>query len=464
MDKILDQITDYVMQEDSPSGEAMETARWCLYDSAGCAMLSLSFPACKKLLGPIIPGAYTNQGCRVWGQQGLLDPVMGAFNLGTMIRWLDYNDTWLAQEWGHPSDNFGGLLAVADYLSRQKIRKITVEDLLKAAVQAYEIQGVLSLGQSLNRQGYDHVHFVKVASAAVVTKMLGGNRQQVAAALSQAWIDGIPLRLYRHAPNTGSRKSWAAGDATARGVFLALLTMRGELGYETPLSAKTWGFEEVVMKGKEITLPQPLGSYVMENILFKVSFPAEFHAQTAVEAAIKLYPKIKGRWEEIEKIEIATHESALRIIDKKGELHNPAARDHCLQYMVAVALLEGSLSAEHYEDEYAQNPRIDGLREKMILTEEKRYSRDYLDPQKRSIASSLTIHLRDGEQFGPEEIEYPLGHRRRRQEAWAALEEKCCRHFLMQMNAQKTAKLVSLLKDPKALLSCEVSNWVDLFF
>lgn len=462
MDKILVEIADYVSEPPVFSSEAMETARWCLYDSLGCALLALSYPACTKMLGPLIPGIHVKDGSYVWGQKNLLDPVTAAFNLGLMIRWLDYNDTWLAQEWGHPSDNFGGLLAVADYLSRSNIRNITIKDLLQAAIQAYEIQGVLAVGQSLNRQGYDHVLFVKIATAAVVTKMLGGNKQQIMAAVSQAWIDGAPLRLYRHAPNTGSRKSWAAGDATARGVFLALMTMRGEQGYATPLSAEKWGFEDVVMGKKSITLSQPLGSYVVENILFKVSYPAEFHAQTAVEAAVALHPQIKNQWEEIDKIDISTHESALRIIDKKGKLHNPADRDHCFQYMVAVALLEGDLRAEYYEENYAQDPRIDRLREKMILREEKKYSTDYLDPAKRSMASCLIIYMKDGTKIGPEEVIYPLGHRKRRSEAWPWLEKKCRANLSTVVANEGRRKLIGLLNQPDDLLSMPVSRWMEI--
>ncbi len=415
-DPLLTTIADYVLSFDAPAGsEAMETARLCLMDSLGCAMLALGFPACTKLLGPVVPGAGVPGGARVPGTRYELDPVRAAFNIGAMIRWLDYNDTWLAAEWGHPSDNLGGILAVADYLGRQG-RDIRIRDVLRRMVQTYEIQGVLALDNSFNRVGLDHVLLVRIATAAVAAAMLGGGRDEVVNALSNAWIDGGALRTYRHAPNTGPRKSWAAGDATSRGVWLALHSLRDETSCPSALSAKHWGFQDVLFRSREVMLSRPLGSYVMENILFKVSYPAEFHAQTAVEAAVQLHPAVKEQPDTVERIEMETQEAGKRIIDKTGPLSNPADRDHCLQYMVAVALLKGSLTAGDYEDEAAADPRIDELREKMSVVENERFTRDYLDPEKRSIANAVRVFFYDGAATERVEVQYPLGHRRRRAE------------------------------------------------
>src|SRR5215472_611543 len=382
-DKVLVDIVDYVTNYKIGSKEAYETARYCLMDTLGCGFEALSFPACTKLMGPIVPGTVVPNGAKVPGTSFQLDPVQAAFNIGCMIRWLDFNDTWLAAEWGHPSDNLGGILAVADYLARravhQNARPPTVRDLLTAMIKAHEIQGVLALENSFNRVGLDHVLLVRVATTAVTAAMLGASVEQIVNAISNAWLDGGALRTYRHAPNTGSRKSWAAGDATSRGVFHALMALKGEMGYPSALSAKTWGFSDVLFRGKPLQLARPLGAYVMENVLFKISFPAEFHAQTAVEAAIKLHPQVRDRSGQIEKIVITTHESAIRIIDKKGPLHNPADRDHCLQYMTAIGLLFGTLTADHYEDKTAADPRVDALREKMVVQEDPRYSREYLE-------------------------------------------------------------------------------------
>ncbi|GFN31674.1 bifunctional 2-methylcitrate dehydratase/aconitate hydratase [Paenibacillus xylaniclasticus] len=427
-DDLLVQLADYVVQQQVGSTEAYETAHYCLMDTIGCGLLALSYPACTKLLGPVVPGTVVPHGARVLGTSYELDPVTAAFNIGCMIRWLDYNDTWLAAEWGHPSDNVGGILAAADYVSRKRKaageQPFLVKDVLTAMIQAHEIQGVLALDNSFNRVGLDHVILVKIASTAVVTKLLGGSKADIITALSNAWLDGHSLRAYRHAPNTGTRKSWAAGDATSRAVRLAMLTLQGEMGYPSALSTPVWGFQDVLFKGRPVTLARELGSYVMENILFKIAYPAEFHGQTAVECAIKLHPAVKDRWEEIEAIELTTHESALRIIDKKGPLHNPADRDHCLQYMVAIALLHGELNADHYEDEAASDPRIDLLRSKMKTLEDVRYSRDYLDENKRSIANAVQIRFTDGTVTERVEIEYPLGHRRRRDEGLPLLKRK----------------------------------------
>ncbi|MCA3148043.1 MAG: bifunctional 2-methylcitrate dehydratase/aconitate hydratase, partial [Burkholderiales bacterium] len=427
-DKILVDIADYVLKTRINRPLAYDTARNCLIDTLGCGFEALGYPACTKLLGPIVPGTTVPHGAKVPGTPFQLDPVQAAFNIGAMIRWLDFNDTWLAAEWGHPSDNLGGILATADWLSRcavaQGRKPLLMKDVLTAMIKAHEIQGVFALENSFNRVGLDHVILVKLASTAVVAQMLGLNREEIINAVSLAFVDGQALRTYRHAPNTGSRKSWAAGDATARGVRLALMAAKGEMGYPSVLSAKTWGFYDVLFKGKSFSLPQKLGSYVMENVLFKISFPAEFHAQTAVECAMQLHEQVKDRLDQIKKITIRTHESAIRIIDKKGPLHNPADRDHCLQYMVAVPLIHGRLTADDYEDKVAQDARIDALRAKMECVEDKQFSRDYLDPAKRSIANAITIEFKDGKKTREVVVEYPIGHKRRRKEGIPVLVEK----------------------------------------
>jgi len=415
-DAVLAKLADYALTGPAGSAEAFRTARWCLLDSLGCAALALGHKACTKLIGPVVPGAEMKKGTPAIGTGERLDPVRAAFHIGTLIRWLDFNDTWLAAEWGHPSDNFGAILAVADYLDRNG-KKVTLKQVLDAAIRAYEIQGVLALENGFNRVGLDHVLLVRIGSTAAAAKLLGANREQTLAALGNAWADGGALRTYRHAPNTGSRKSWAAGDATSRGVWHALNAKRNEMGYPSVLTAKTWGFQDSLFRGKEIVLGRELGSYVMEHVLFKVSFPAEFHAQTAVEAALELHGEVKERLEEIERVEIGTQESAVRIIDKKGPLHNPADRDHCLQYMTAIGLIFGKLTAEHYGEKIAADTRIDRLREKMKVTEVPAFTRDYLDPAKRSIANAVQVFFRNGTATRRVEVEYPLGHRRRRHEA-----------------------------------------------
>ena len=466
-DALLAEIADYVTTEKAFSDEAQATARLCLMDSLGCALLALNFPECTKLLGPVVPNAVLLSGSRVIGTDWKLDPVQAAFNLGTMIRWLDYNDTWLAAEWGHPSDNFGGILATADYLSRQRAAAgrptLSVRDLLTAAIQAYEIQGVLALENAFNRVGLDHVILVRIATTAVVTRMLGGSRQQVLDAVSNAWLDGGALRTYRHWPNTGSRKSWAAGDATRRGVQLALWTMAGEMGYATALSAKQWGFQDVAMRGKPVTQARPFGSYVMENILFKVSYPAEFHAQTAVEAAVTLHPLVRDRLHDIARIRIETHESALRIISKTGPLRNPADRDHCLQYMVAVGLRRGTLAAEDYEDTAAADPLIDQLRERMEVVEEPRYSREYLDPDKRSIANAIQIEFADRSKTDRIEVEYPIGHRRRRSDAVPMLRDKFQHNAETRFAPERVQRLLDLIGETNRLDSMSVHEFVGMF-
>ncbi|HVO38480.1 MAG TPA: bifunctional 2-methylcitrate dehydratase/aconitate hydratase [Spirochaetia bacterium] len=459
-DALLSEIAAYVV---SPlDGEAaFEAASWSLADALGCAILSLQFAECRRRLGPVVDGAVLSPGCRVPGTSFELDPVQGAFNIGSMIRWLDYNDTWLAAEWGHPSDNIGGLLAVSDWLARRGT-PVTVRRLLEAQIKAYEIQGVLALENSFNRIGLDHVILVKIASAAAAAWLMGASGSQLTDILSNAWIDLGPLRTYRHAPNTGARKSWAAGDATARGVRLALMGMAGEPGYASALSAPRWGFQDAMFGGRTIRLGRPLGSYVAENILFKISFPVEFHAQTAVEAALSLHPRVKDRLESIRAIRIKTQESALRIIDKKGPLANPADRDHCLQYAVAVALITGGLRAEDYEDEAARDPRIDRLRAVMTMEEDPRYSADYLDPSKRSIANSIQIMFQDGTSTDDLAVEYPIGHRRRRAEGVPLLFRKLRENLASRLQPDRVEQIVALFQDRPRLERTSVPALVDL--
>jgi len=469
-DPLLEQIADYVCSPPSFSDEAWSTARLCLLDSLGCALLALNYPECVKLLGPVVPGAVQTGGARVPGTSYELDPVTAAFNIGCLIRWLDYNDTWLAAEWGHPSDNFGGILATADYLNRRQapsseksFRALTLRDVMAAAIKAYEIQGILALENAFNRVGLDHVILVRIATTAVVTQLLGGTHQQVINALSNAWLDGGALRTYRHAPNTGSRKSWAAGDATRRGVQLALWAMTGEMGYATVLSAPKWGFEDVVLGGRELTVNRPFQSYVMENILFKVAFPAEFHAQTAAEAAIILHPQVVNRLDQIARIRIDTQESAVRIINKSGPLSNPADRDHCLQYIVAVAMIHGQLDADHYEHTAAADPRIDRLRYLMEVVEQPGYSRDYLDPDKRSIANAVQVFFRDGTFTNRIEIEYPLGHRRRRVEALPLLRDKFRTNAATRFSPERAEALIERLFDSTEFEGISVNTFMTEF-
>lgn len=461
-DEAMNIIADYVCSPPAFSQEAYHTARLCLADSLGCAIHALSYPACTKLLGPIVSGTIVPNGSRVPGTDYVLDPINAAFNIGTMIRWLDYNDTWLAAEWGHPSDNLGGILAVADYVSQTRLihQPFCVNDILVAMIQAHEIQGGLSLLNSFNRIGFDHVIFVKIATAAVTTRLFGGNRQKILAAISNAFIDAGPLRTYRHSPNTGSRKSWAAGDATSRGVMLAMMAMKGEMGYPKALSAAKWGLYDVLFQGRPFVFERPLGCYVMENILFKVSFPAEFHAQTAVECALKLYPVDV---EDVSSIEIITHESAMRIINKTGPLHNPADRDHCLQYMVAIALLYGTLTAQHYENEIANDPRIDLLRQKMHVTENEQFTKDYLDPNKRSIANEMIIHLKNGKKIGPVKVEYPLGHRMRRQESLPFIFQKFSENLSTKFSKEKVKNLISLFHDHNRLTAISIPELMEIW-
>ena len=472
-DQVIVDIAKYANEYEINSDEALDTARYCLMDTLGCGLEALSYSACTKLLGPIVPGTTVPNGAKVPGTSYQLDPINAAFNIGAMIRWLDFNDTWLAAEWGHPSDNLGGILAVADWLSRTRIAEgqspLLMKDVLIAMVKAHEIQGVIALENSFNRVGLDHVLLVKVASTAVVAKMLGATYEQIIDAVSNAWLDGQSLRTYRHAPNTGSRKSWAAGDATSRAVRLALMVMKGEMGYPSALSAKTWGFYDVLFKGKPFEFTQAYGSYVMENVLFKISFPAEFHAQTAVECALALHPnnidlidtleKIDG----IDRIEITTHESAIRIIDKTGPLNNPADRDHCIQYMTAIGLLKGNLTAQDYEDEVANDPRVDALREKMTCIEKPEYTKDYLDPDKRSIANAVQIFYKDGSSSEQVAVEYPIGHRRRRSEGIPELIKKFEINLKREFDDTQSEKIMNLNLDIDLLQKTPVNEYVDLY-
>ena len=466
-DDVLVKIADYVLDKNIESSEAYNTARYCLMDTLGCGLLALTFSDCKNLLGPYVEGTSVPNGVRVPGTKYVLDPVKGAWDIGAIIRWLDFNDTWLAAEWGHPSDNLGGILAAADYLSQKNIAEgkepLCMKDVLTGMVKAHEIQGVLALENSFNRVGLDHVVLVKVASTAVIASMLGLDKDQTIDALSQAWVDGQSLRTYRHAPNAGPRKSWAAGDATSRALQLVLLTQKGQIGYPSVLTAPTWGFYDVQFKGNSFSLPREFDSYVMENVLFKISFPAEFHAQTAVEAAVTLHPEIKDKLEDIERIQISTHESAIRIISKEGALNNPADRDHCLQYMTAIGLLKGDLVAEDYEDDVASDPRVDQLREKMVIEEDERYTKEYLESDKRSIANAIQIFFQDGSSTDKIEVEYPIGHRRRREQGIPLLVEKFERNLATQFSNERCDAIQSLCSNQEDLESTSVIDFMELF-
>nr|WP_279152993.1 2-methylcitrate dehydratase [Pseudomonas mosselii] len=479
-DQVLQTLADYVLGYRVDCAEALNTARYCLMDTLGCGLLALRFPECTKHLGPLVEGTLVPHGARVPGTSYRLDPVKAAWDIGCIVRWLDYNDTWLAAEWGHPSDNLGGILAVTDHLSQKRVANgeapLVMREVLDAMVMAHEIQGVLALENSFNRVGLDHVLLVKIASAAVCARLMGANREQLLSALSHAFVDGQALRTYRHAPNAGSRKSWAAGDASSRGVRLADIALRGEMGVPGALTARQWGFYDVSFSHtnkdlalkpeplRELRLPQPLGSYVMENVLFKISFPAEFHAQTACEAAVTLHPQVRNRLHEIDRIVITTHESAIRIISKEGPLANAADRDHCLQYMTAVPLIFGDLVAEHYEDAFhAAHPSIDRLREKMVIVEEPRFTREYLEPDKRSIANGVQVFFRDGSHTPQVVVEYPIGHRRRREEGMPLLEAKFRENLATRFARQRCEAILDVCKDQQALEVMPVHRFVDLF-
>ena len=458
-DAVLVAIADYALSASIDSEAAYQTAYYCLLDTLACGFQALKYPACTRLLGPVVPGATLARGARVPGTSYELDPINAAFNIGAMIRWLDFNDTWLAAEWGHPSDNLGGILAVADYLARNG-GSLKVRDLLTGMIKAHEIQGVLALENSFNRVGLDHVLLVRVASTAVVTAMLGGTREQIINAVSNAWVDGGALRTYRHAPNTGSRKSWAAGDATSRAVRHALLALKGEMGYPSVLTAKTWGFQDAIFRGGTIRLPQALGSYVMENVLFKISYPAEFHAQTAVEAAMSLHPQVRDRLDSVERIVIETQEPAVRIIDKTGPLSNPADRDHCIQYMVAIPLLYGRLTAHDYEDEIARDPRVDALREKMEVRENPTFTQEYYAPEKRYIGNAVQVFFRDGSQTDRVAVDFPIGHRKRRAEGMPVLMQKFESSVAGQFPAAQARAIIALCVDRARLEAMRVDAFV----
>jgi len=466
-DSVIENIVDYVLNQDvSASEEAMETARYCFMDTIGCGLYALQYPACTKMMGPIVPGATLDNGARVPGTNYELDPVRSAWNIGAMIRWLDYNDTWLAAEWGHPSDNLGAILATTDYLSRNNIAQgksgLSMQDVLEAMIKAHEIQGVIALENSFNRVGLDHVMLVRIASTAVSAQLLGCDREQMLNAVSHAWLDGSSLRTYRHAPNTGSRKSWAAGDATARGLFLALMAKRGEMGYPSAITAPVWGFQDVLFKGNELSFKQEYGTYVMENILFKISYPAEFHAQTAVEAAINLHSLVKDKLDTIEKIVIETQESGNRIINKTGKLNNPADRDHCIQYMVAIGLIKGALVAEDYEDDIANLPIVDEIRAKMQVSENTRYSKEYLEADKRSIGNAIQVFFKDGTSTHLESVDYPVGHRRRREEGIPLLVEKFEHSITSHMTEERARKLMQVCSTQEVFVSTSVDEMMLL--
>ncbi|TCT03397.1 bifunctional 2-methylcitrate dehydratase/aconitate hydratase [Paralcaligenes ureilyticus] len=469
-DQVLVDIVDYVLNYQIKSELAYETARNCLIDTLGCGLEALEYPACKKLMGPIVPGTVVPNGAKVPGTQFQLDPVQAAFNIGAMIRWLDFNDTWLAAEWGHPSDNLGGILATADWLSRNAVAMgkapLLMRDVLTGLIKAHEIQGCIALENSFNKVGLDHVVLVKVASTAVVSQMLGLTRDETINAVSLAWVDGQSLRTYRHAPNTGSRKSWAAGDATSRAVRLALIAKTGEMGYPSVLSAKTWGFYDVLFKGQPFKFQRPYGSYVMENVLFKISFPAEFHSQTAVECAMDLHRELKkaGKSDaDIKHITIRTHEACIRIIDKKGPLNNPADRDHCIQYMVAIPVIFGRLTAGDYEDSVASDPRIDALRSKIECVEDPAFTQDYHNPEKRSIANALTVEFNDGSKLAEIVCEYPIGHKRRRKDGIPLLEEKFRTNLARQFPAKQQERILTVSLNQKALEAMPVHEYVDMY-
>jgi 2-methylcitrate dehydratase len=464
-DQAIIDIVDYALNYEIKSPVAYETAWNCFMDTLGCGLEALEYEACTKLLGPVVPGLTVANGVKVPGTKHVLDPVQGAFNIGAMIRWLDFNDTWLAAEWGHPSDNLGAILATADWLSRTTDKKFTVKDVLTAMIKAHEIQGCIALENSFNKVGLDHVILVKVASTAVVAQMMGLTRDQALAAVSLAWVDGQSLRTYRHFPNAGSRKSWAAGDATSRAVRLALIAKTGEMGYPSALTAKTWGFYDVSFKGQPFKFQRAYGSYVMENVLFKISFPAEFHSQTGVEAAMTIYHQMQAAGktsDDIAKVTIRTHEACIRIIDKKGPLNNPADRDHCIQYMVAVPFIFGRLTARDYEEDIAADPRIDALREKIVCVEDAGYTADYHNPEKRSIANAITVEFKDGTVFEEVAVEYPIGHARRRAEGIPLLIEKYKTNLARIYDADQQKKIIDLCLDYDKLSATPVNEFMDL--
>ncbi|WOI46954.1 bifunctional 2-methylcitrate dehydratase/aconitate hydratase [Acidovorax sp. BLS4] len=469
-DQVIVDIVDYALRYEVTSDLALTTARHILIDTLGCGLEALEYPAARKLIGPIVKGTSVPHGAKVPGTPFQLDPVQAAFNIGALIRWLDFNDTWLAAEWGHPSDNLGGILAVADWLSRNAVAAgkppLVMRDVLTAIVKAHEIQGVIALENAFNQVGLDHVVLVKVASTAVVCQLLGLSRDETLAAVSLAWVDGQSLRTYRHAPNAGSRKSWAAGDATSRAVRLALIAQTGEMGCPSALTAKTWGFYDVCFKGQPFRFQRPYGSYVAENVLFKISFPAEFHSQTAVEAAMALHQQLRDAGktvDDVQRITIRTHAACIRIIDKQGPLNNEADRDHCIQYMVAVPLIFGRLTASDYEAGVAADPRIDALRARIHCVEDPRYTADYHDPEKRSIANALTVVFNDGSALPEVAVEYPIGHRRRRAEGIPLLEAKFRRNLARSFPPKQQDAILAASLDAQTLEALPVHEYIDLY-
>ncbi|OUV30759.1 MAG: 2-methylcitrate dehydratase [Betaproteobacteria bacterium TMED100] len=466
-EKLIIDIADYVFNDELQNQDSLKSASFCLMDSLGCGLEALEYEACKKMLGPIVKDTIVPNGARVPGTNYKLDPIQAAFNIGTIIRWLDFNDTWLAAEWGHPSDNIGGILAVSDWLSREAINQnktpLKMVDVLKSIIKAHEIQGVMALENSFNKVGLDHVILVKLASTAVCGKLIGLSKEQLCNAISQVFLDGNSLRTYRHFPNTGSRKSWAAGDATSRGVRLALISKTGEMGYSNVLGADVWGFNDCLFNGKELKINRNYGTYVIDNILFKISYPAEFHAQTAVEIAMQLHPKVRHKIENIKKITIRTHESAIRIIDKKGPLLNPADRDHCMQYMVAIPLIFGRLTANDYENKVAMDPRVDALREKIHCIEDANFTNDYLDPEKRSIANAITVEFNDGEKLDEVLVEFPIGHKKRRKDGIPLLIEKFKINLNRQFKKETQEKILNLSLDLEKLKQTAVNDYLDLY-
>lgn len=476
-DQVLKDIAKYVHKTEITSQLALDTAKLCFLDTLGCGLAALQYQQVQNIIKPIVPGTVVPHGTKVLGTNYEMDPVNGAFAIGTLIRWLDYNDCWLAAEWGHPSDNLGGILAVADYLTRlsratygKEGKEFTVGDVLEAMVKAHEIQGVIALENSFNKVGLDHVVLVKVATTAVVSKMIGLTEEQTVEAISQAFVDGQSLRTYRHAPNTGSRKSWAAGDAVSRAVHLVYLVKNAAVGMiPSVLTAPTWGFYDVLFKGKAFSFEQrsKCNSYVMENILFKISFPAEFHAQTAAEAAVKgheILRRMGKSFRDIKSVRIRTQEAAIKIIDKSGPLYNYADRDHCIQYMTAVPLMFGRLTADDYTDSVAELPEIDELRSKMYCIRDEQFTLDYHDPSKRSIGNALLIELNDGTVLDEIIVEYPIGHRFRREEGIPLLLKKFKNHLdnHFALSPARADEIFSRSKDAD-LPSVPIDIYMDLY-
>jgi 2-methylcitrate dehydratase len=465
-DKVIADIAEYADAYKVKSPLALETARLALIDSIGCGFEALAYPACTKLLGPVVSGTVVPNGARVPGTPYVLDPELATFNIGALIRWLDYNDAFYGATVCHPSDTFCGILAVSDWLSRGRVaagkQPLAVRDVLESAVKTYEIMGGLAILNGFTAVGLDHPILGKIATSAVVTKLLGGTREEIMNAVSNAWIDGHPLAAFRRKPNTGSRKSWGAADAASRGVKLALMAVRGEMGYPSALTAKTWGFYDVLFKGKAFRFQRPFGTYVMENVLFKIAYPTAFHGQSAVEAAINLHPEVKNRLDDVKRVDVRCHNSSMVILDKSGPLHNPADRDHCLQYMIAIGMIFGEMTAKHYEDDVAADPRIDALRAKMKLVEYAKYEKDYHDPAKRSNANSVQVTYKDGTKSGLSEVEYPLGHRRRRKDGLPKLMEKFERNVAHVFAPKRRDAIIAACTDAKRLEAMPVNEFMDL--